>query len=80
MDAHKKATIDVRNAIFQAADGKPADAALQGIIMAMGKLAAQVCDGDETSTREVLGRYHGYLLEAVPLYCTEILTGQSRAS
>lgn len=70
-------TIEVRNALFGIADGKPADAVMQGIIMAQAKMAAGICKGDETMTRAMLEEYHRMQMEAVPIYCTEILTGQS---
>lgn len=75
MSTEKKATIDVRNALFEVADGKPFGAVMQGIIMAQAKLAAATCGGDAAQTAEQLRYYHGLMMEAVPIYCAEIEAG-----
>jgi hypothetical protein len=75
-----QATIDVRNAIFAVADGKPVESVIMGTIMAHAKLVASACDGDEAKTRAVLEQWHRVMMDAVPIYCVEIQTGQSRPS
>lgn len=79
MSPQKQAIIDVRNALFEAADGKPFGAVMQGIIMAQAKLTVACCGGDPVTAREQLARYHAMMMDAVPIYCAEIATGQSSA-
>lgn len=76
MSAEKEATLEVRNAIFEVADGLPFGAVMQGILMAQAKLAAATCDGDEIKTTAVLAEYHAVMMRAVPIYCVEVQTGQ----
>lgn len=75
MSAEKQATIDVRNAIFEIADGKPFGSIMQGIVMAQAKLAAATCGGDPAQTAEQLRFYNKIMMEAVPIYCAEIEMG-----
>lgn len=77
MSAEKQATIDVRNALFEVADGKPFGSVMQGIIMAQAKIAAAACNGNAEQTRAQLAHYHAMMMDAVPIYCVEIETGQS---
>lgn len=79
MTREKQATIDVRNALFEVADGKPFGSVMQGIIMAQAKLAAATCNGDPEQTRAQLAHYHAMMMEAVPIYCAEIETSSARA-
>jgi hypothetical protein len=75
MDAMKKATIEVRNALFDVADGKPVEAVIQGTIMAHAKMVASACNGDVAKTTAVLEQWHGVMMQAVPIYCAEIEAG-----
>jgi len=77
--AEKQQTIDVRNALFAAADGKPFGSVMNGIIMAQAKLAAEACKGNPDETRANLAYYHAIMMEAVPIYCEEMLTGHQRS-
>lgn len=80
MDAEQKATIAVRNALFEVSDGKPFGAIMKGIIMAQVQMAADACAGDEDKCRGVLTEYHKLMIEAVPIYCTQTITGQLNPS
>lgn len=71
----KQDTIDVRNALFLVADGKPVEAVIMGTIMAHAKLVASACEGDIAKTTAVLEQWHRVMMEAVPLYCAEIEAG-----
>jgi hypothetical protein len=75
LDTNKNATIEVRNALFAVADGKPVEAVIQGTIMAHAKLVANACDGNVTKTRAVLEQWHRVMMDAVPIYCAEIEAG-----
>lgn len=75
MSAEKQATIEVRNAVFEVADGKPFGSVMQGIIMAQAKLAAATCGGNAEQTSAQLAHYHQIMMDAVPIYCAEIEAG-----
>ena len=73
----KQATLDVRNALFEVANGKPFGSVMQAIVMAQAKLAAVTCRGDPEATKAQLAYYHALMMDAVPIYCAEIQAGQS---
>ena len=75
MSNDKQATIAVRNALFEVADGKPVEAVIQGVIMAHAKMVASACNGDVARTKAVLEQWHGVMMQAVPIYCAEIEAG-----
>lgn len=75
MSNDKQATIEVRNALFDVADGKPVEAVIMGTIMAHAKLVASACGGDVARTTAVLEQWHRVMMDAVPLYCAEIEAG-----
>lgn len=62
--------IKIRNAVFEAADGASLDVAMQGLIMAQGKLIASVANQPEEADH-VLNIYYKMLRDALPLYCAE---------
>lgn len=66
----KENVINVRNAIFGAADGMTLDEAMQGIIMAQAKLVANAVGGDVSAAHDVLEKYRRMQSEAMPLYCS----------
>lgn len=75
MSKDKQATIEVRNALFAVADGKPVEDVIQGTIMAHAKMVASACEGDVAKTRAVLEQWHRVMMDAVPIYCAEIEAG-----
>lgn len=75
MTQDKQATIEVRNALFDVADGKPVEAVIMGTIMAHAKLVASACNGDVAKTTAVLEQWHRVMMEAVPMYCAEVEAG-----
>ena len=70
----KENIINVRNAIFEAADGVTLDEAMQGIIMAQAKLVANTVSGDVQAAHDILERYRSMQTEAMPIYCAETLS------
>lgn len=75
MSPDKQATIEVRNALFEVADGKPVEAVIMGTIMAHAKMVANACDGDVAKTSAVLEQWHRVMMDSVPIYCAEIEAG-----
>ena len=65
----KENILNVRNAIFEAADGVTLDEAMQGIIMAQAKLVANTVSGDVQAAHDILERYRSMQTEAMPIYC-----------
>jgi hypothetical protein len=69
-DEEKEQIIAIRNAVFEASDGASLHVAMQGTIMAQGKMiASAVRDPDEAIA--VLDRYYEILRNGMSRYCAE---------
>lgn len=69
MKARKEKIIDLRNAIFGAADGLTLDEVMQAITMAQSKFVANAVGGDEYEMLAVLAKYRDMQDGAAPIYC-----------
>lgn len=70
----KQKVIDLRNAIFEAADGLTIDEMMQGTTMAQAKLLAATLCGDEAEAGNVLQKYRRIQSDAMSIYCAEELS------
>ncbi len=68
-NARKEMVIELRNAIFGAADGLTLDETMQAIAMAQSKIVASTVKGDEYEMLAVLAKYRAIQDGAIPIYC-----------
>ena len=66
----RKKVLDVRDAVFEAADGKALDVVMLGTLMAQGKIIASVVR-DPDQARKMVDGYHAILRAAMDAYCKE---------
>ena len=69
--ARKEKIVELRNAIFDAADGLQFDEIMQAIVMAQSRIVANTVGGDEQKMSAILACYREIQDGAIPIYCAE---------
>lgn len=78
-EARKERVLDLRNAIFEVADGCTLDEVMQAITMAQTRMVAEMVNGDEFKTHSILERYREMQTASVQIYCSEVMQSAAAA-